>query len=49
MQQAFQVADRIVVLRHGVVAGDLKRENTSPDAVVAMITGEALAAAGAVG
>ena len=46
MQQAFQVADRIVVIRQGVVAGDLERKNTSPDAVVAMITGEALAGAG---
>jgi D-xylose transport system ATP-binding protein len=49
MQQAFQVADRIVVLRHGVVAGDVRRENTSPDAVVGMITGETRAAAGAAG
>jgi D-xylose transport system ATP-binding protein len=49
MQQAFQVADRIVVLRHGVVAGDVRRESTSPDAVVAMITGENRAAAGAAG
>lgn len=46
MQQAFQVADRIVVIRQGVVAGDVKRENTSPDAVVAMITGGTLAGAG---
>lgn len=49
MQQAFQVADRIVVIRHGVVAGDVERTNTSPDAVVAMITGETRAAAGAAG
>jgi D-xylose transport system ATP-binding protein len=49
MQQAFQVADRIVVLRHGVVVGDVRSENTSPDAVVKMITGEARAAAGAAG
>ena len=46
MQQAFQVANRIVVIRQGVVAGDVERKNTSPDAVVAMITGEALAGAG---
>lgn len=46
MAQAFQVADRIVVIRHGVVAGDVKRSQTSPDQVVAMITGENLAAAG---
>lgn len=49
MQQAFQVADRIVVIRHGVVAGDVERMRTSPDAVVSMITGETLAEAGAAG
>ncbi len=42
MAQAFQVADRIVVIRQGLVAGDVIRENTSPDEVVRMITGEAL-------
>jgi D-xylose transport system ATP-binding protein len=42
MAQAFQVADRIVVIRQGLVAGDVKREHTSPDDVVRMITGEAL-------
>jgi D-xylose transport system ATP-binding protein len=46
MQQAFQVADRIVVIRQGVVAGDLRREATSPDAVVALITGGTLSGAG---
>lgn len=49
MQQAFQVADRIVVIRQGVVAGDVATTETSPDAVVRMITGETLAAAGAAG
>lgn len=49
MQQAFQVADRIVVIRQGVVAGDVATKDTSPDAVVNMITGETLAAAGAAG
>ncbi len=49
MQQAFQVADRIVVIRQGVVAGDVATRNTSPDAVIAMITGENLAGAGAAG
>ncbi|MEP7239271.1 MAG: ATP-binding cassette domain-containing protein [Devosia sp.] len=49
MQQAFQVADRIVVIRQGVVAGDVARENTSPDAVINMITGETLAGAGPAG
>lgn len=46
MQQAFQVADRIVVIRQGVVAGDVQRKNTSPDAVIGMITGETAAATG---
>jgi D-xylose transport system ATP-binding protein len=36
------VADRIVVIRQGLVAGDVTRGNTSPDEVVRMITGEAL-------
>nr|WP_314260807.1 ATP-binding cassette domain-containing protein [uncultured Devosia sp.] len=46
MQQAFQVADRMVVIRQGVVAGDVKRSETNADAVISMITGEALAGAG---
>jgi D-xylose transport system ATP-binding protein len=41
MAQAFQVADRIVVIRQGVVAGDVRRAETSPDEIVRMITGEA--------
>ena len=41
MPQAFQVADRIVVIRQGRVAGDVATRETSPDAVVGMITGEA--------
>jgi D-xylose transport system ATP-binding protein len=49
MQQAFQVADRIVVIRQGVVAGDVARKDTSPDAVIAMITGESLTGAGSAG
>jgi len=49
MQQAFQVADRIVVIRHGVVAGDVDRTKTSPDAVIEMITGQTLTGAGPVG
>jgi D-xylose transport system ATP-binding protein len=40
MAQAFQVADRIVVLRHGTVAGDVATEATSPDEIVRMITGD---------
>ncbi|MCR4281794.1 MAG: ATP-binding cassette domain-containing protein [Bauldia sp.] len=39
MTQAFAVADRIVVFRHGIVAGDLVTEKTSPDEVVRLITG----------
>lgn len=42
MAQAFQVADRIVVIRQGRVAGDVKRTATSPDEIVQMITGEAI-------
>ena len=42
MAQAFQVADRIVVIRQGQVAGNVARDETSPDEVVRMITGEAL-------
>ena len=40
MAQAFAIADRIVVLRHGVVAGDLATADTSPDEVVHLITGD---------
>lgn len=39
MAQAFQVADRIVVIRQGLVAGNVARAKTSPDEVVQMITG----------
>ncbi len=45
MAQAFQVADRIVVIRHGKVAGNVRSGDTNPDEVVRMITGEALEAA----
>jgi D-xylose transport system ATP-binding protein len=46
MPQAFQVADRIVVIRQGIVAGDVPTSQTSPDEVVRMITGESFAGAG---
>jgi D-xylose transport system ATP-binding protein len=46
MQQAFQVADRMVVIRQGVVAGDVPTKQTNADAVIGMITGETLAGAG---
>ena len=42
MAQAFQVADRMVVIRQGKVAGDVARGQTSPDEVISMMTGEAL-------
>ena len=42
MAQAFQVADRIVVIRQGIVAGNVERNKTTPDQVVNMITGETL-------
>lgn len=41
MAQAFQVADRIVVMRQGKIVGSVPRSMTSPDEVVRMITGEA--------
>ena len=40
MAQAFEVADRIVVMRQGKVAGDLRTDDTSPDDVVRLITGD---------
>jgi D-xylose transport system ATP-binding protein len=40
--QAFQVADRIVVIRQGRVAGNVPRTATSPDEIIQMITGEAI-------
>jgi D-xylose transport system ATP-binding protein len=46
MQQAFQVADRMVVIRQGVVAGDVRRRETNADAVIGLITGETMAGAG---
>ncbi len=42
MAQAFQVADRIVVIRQGKVAGNVAASQTSADEVVRMITGEAM-------
>jgi D-xylose transport system ATP-binding protein len=42
MSQAFQVADRMVVIRQGIVAGDVRCAETSPDQIVQLITGEAL-------
>jgi len=42
MFHAFQVADRIVVLRHGKVIGLRRRDETSPEEIIRMITGEEL-------
>ncbi len=39
MLHAFEVADRVVVLRHGIVAGDHETATTTAEAVVGMITG----------
>jgi D-xylose transport system ATP-binding protein len=40
MTHAFQVADRIVVLRHGRITGDVATAASSPEEVVRMITGD---------
>lgn len=40
MLHAFQVADRVVVFRHGIVSGDHPTATTTPEAVVNMITGD---------
>jgi ribose transport system ATP-binding protein len=40
--QAFQVADRIVVIRQGRVAGSVPRAGATADQIVQMITGEAV-------
>ena len=37
---AFQVADRIVVLRHGRVTGERPVRSTSPEEIISLITGE---------
>jgi D-xylose transport system ATP-binding protein len=47
MEQAFRVADRIVVIRQGAVAGDRKRSETTPEEVINLITGGTLSGAGA--
>jgi len=49
MAQAFQVADRIVVIRQGVVAGDLITRQTNPEEVIDLITGGSLSQAGKTG
>lgn len=49
MAQAFQVADRIVVIRQGQVAGDIETAKTTPEEIVHLITGGALAMTGMAG
>ncbi len=39
LQQVFEIADRIIVLRHGKVVGIKNRNETNPDEIVSMITG----------
>ena len=39
LDKVFDIADRIVVLRHGRAVADLRRGETHPDDVVALITG----------
>jgi D-xylose transport system ATP-binding protein len=46
MEQAFRVADRIVVIRQGAVAGDLRRNEATPEEVINLITGGTLSGAG---
>ena len=41
MSQAFQVADRMVVMRQGKIAGKVICADTSPDKIVRLITGDA--------
>jgi D-xylose transport system ATP-binding protein len=41
MTHAFQIADRIVVMHQGRIAGDLVTAATSPEEVVQLITGDA--------
>ena len=43
MLHAFQVADRMVVLRHGQVAGVRATEETTPEEIIGLITGEVFA------
>jgi D-xylose transport system ATP-binding protein len=43
---AFQVADRIIVLRHGQITGERIVRSTSPEEIVSLITGELGDAAG---
>jgi len=42
LQHVFRIADRIVVLRHGQVAGTRVTSQTTPDEIVSLITGSDL-------
>lgn len=42
MSHAFQIADRIVVMHQGKVAGDIPTANTTQEEVIRMITGDAV-------
>jgi ABC-type sugar transport system ATPase subunit len=42
LQHVFRLADRIVVLRHGRIAGVRRTEATTPDEIVGLITGASL-------
>jgi len=42
LQHVFQIADRIVVMRHGEVVGERLRSQTNPDEIVSLITGAVL-------
>lgn len=42
LDEVFSVADRITVLRDGVARGTLRREETTPDAVVSLMVGRPL-------
>lgn len=39
MQHVFQIADRIIVLRHGEIVGIREKAKTTPEEIVSMITG----------
>ena len=42
VEQMFRLADRIVVLRHGRVVGDIRTDSGHPDEVTALISGQPL-------
>jgi len=42
LQHVFRLADRIIVLRHGRIAGTRKTAETTPDEIVGLITGASL-------